>query len=404
MYKNHFLNMKSQQWNEFDSELNGYSDVSMDNSVLSTEMSIMKYMRMEYENRYIDSYMSTLSQLGYKGDGDEEAINEFLFPKLYNRVPYSDDEMSEFFHFDQSFLQGSSTLEDHEERMHMTQLINQDPSVSENNEYCNSYTLQDYENLVYEDELSKSNSLSSTPKNRSSFCPINNIHKGNTAFCEGSLWDVRSKRFLGAQNTLERDCDPWTRIASKEERPNSNVLNKSSRNKPNPADDDDQKIFLGGLPLGIKERTLRHEMAAQGYKVLRRPKILRGFAPEVMMKSVEQAKELVDKGILNIKGFEVEVRPFNSYNKKSKSRKIPNVGRRSVFLGGLSKGTTVKDILDVMMKMNLRVMNYPVIKVGFSPQVILQTVSQAQKLVKMKKIYVNGNFVDVRPFTHQHWK
>jgi len=208
MYKNHFLNMKSQQWNEFDSELNGYSDVSMDNSVLSTEMSIMKYMRMEYENRYIDSYMSTLSQLGYKGDGDEEAINEFLFPKLYNRVPYSDDEMSEFFHFDQSFLQGSSTLEDHEERMHMTQLINQDPSVSENNEYCNSYTLQDYENLVYEDELSKSNSLSSTPKNRSSFCPINNIHKGNTAFCEGSLWDVRSKRFLGAQNTLERDCDP----------------------------------------------------------------------------------------------------------------------------------------------------------------------------------------------------
>jgi len=145
-------------------------------------------------------------------------------------------------------------------------------------------------------------------------------------------------------------------------------------------------------------------MAAQGYKVLRRPKILRGFAPEVMMKSVEQAKELVDKGIINIKGFEVEVRPFNSYNKKSKSRKIPNVGRRSVFLGGLSKGTTVKDILDVMMKMNLRVMNYPVIKVGFSPQVILQTVSQAQKLVKMKKIYVNGNFVDVRPFTHQHWK
>jgi len=222
---------------------------------------------------------------------------------------------------------------------------------------------------------------------------------------DGGSWDERNKLFWWVQNTVERECDPWTMCAAKEEEcPNSNVINKSSRNKLSTPDDDDQKIFLGGLPLGIKEWTLRQEMAAQGYNVLRRPKILRGFAPEVMMRSVEEAKELVDKGIVIINGFKVEVRPFNSYNKRSKSRKIPNVEKRSVFLGGLSKGTTVKDILNVMMKLNLRVVNYPVIKFGFSPQVILQTISQAQKLVKMKKVYVNGKFVDVKPFIRQHFR
>jgi len=222
---------------------------------------------------------------------------------------------------------------------------------------------------------------------------------------DGGFWDERNKLFWWAQNSVERECDPWTKCASKEEEcPNSNVKNKSSRNKLSTPDDDDQKIFLGGLPLGIKEWTLRQEMAAQGYNVLRRPKILRGFAPEVMMRSVEEAKELVEKGIININGLEVEVRPFNSYNKQSKSMKIPNVKRRSVFLGGLPKCTTVKEIVDVMAKLNLKVMNYPVIKFGFSPQVILQTISQAQKLVKMKKIYVNGNFVDVRPYTQQHFR
>jgi len=260
------------------------------------------------------------------------------------------------------------------------------------------------ESLVYGDEVSKSSSLSSTPKDRSSPYPINNTHKANFAVYVGDPWNERKKRLWRARNTAGGECNPKTRCATKEkECPNSNVLNKR-RNKSNTAEDDDQKIFLGGLPLGMNERTLRQEMAAQGYKVLRRPKIIRGFAPEVMMRSVEEAKELVDKGVININGFEVEVRSFNSYNKHSKSRKIPNVEKRSVFLGGLSKGTTVKDILGAMMELNLRVVNYPVVKLGFSPQVILQTVSQAQKLVKMKKIYVNGKFVDVRPFAHQHFR
>jgi len=167
----------------------------------------------------------------------------------------------------------------------------------------------------------------------------------------------------------------------------------------------EQKVFLGGLPLGMKEKTLRNELAALGYKVLKRPKMLRGFAPEVTMSSVAEAKELVAKGTINLNGFKVEVRSFNSNNKRSKSRNIPNVKKRSVFLGGLSIGTKAKDILDVIKKFNVRIVNYPVVKFGFSPQIILQSISQAQKLIKMKNVLINGKIVEVKPFAdHQSRK
>jgi len=320
-----------------------------------------------------------------------------------DRVPYSDEEMSDF--------QGYWTSEDQEELLHMAQLIKQNPICNEINDYCNSWASKDVfrgenESLVYEEEAYKSNSLLSTPMDRVSPYPKNITHKINAAVWEGDFWDdERMRRLRCAHNTEEGECDPKTMRATKEkERPNINILSKSSRKISNTAEDDDRKIFLGGLPLGINERTLRQEMAAQGYKVLRRPKIIRGFAPEVMMRSVEEAKELVDKGVINILGVEAEVRSFNSYNKRSKSKKIPNIERRSVFLGGLSQGTKVKDILGAMKKLNLRVVNYPVIKFGFSPQVIFQTVSQAQQLIKLKKVVVNGKLVDVRPFTRQHFR
>jgi len=291
--------------------------------------------------------------------------------------------------------------------LHMAQLINQKPTINENNDYCNSWASQDVfqvenESQVYEEEANKSNSLLSNPIDRVRPYPKNITHKINSAVWEGDFWDdERMKRLRWAHNT-EGECDPKTMCATKEkERPNINILSKCSRNT---VEDDDRKIFLGGLPLGTNEKTLREEMAAQGYKVLKRPKIIRGFAPEVMMRSVEEAKELVDKGVVNILGVEAEVRSFNSYNKRSKSKKIPNIERRSVFLGGLSQGTKVKDILGAMKELNLRVVNYPVIKFGFSPQVIFQTVSQAQQLIRMKRVYVNGKLVDVRPFTHQHFR
>jgi len=170
-------------------------------------------------------------------------------------------------------------------------------------------------------------------------------------------------------------------------------------------DDDAQRVFLGGLPIGITERMLRQYLAGLGYKVLRRPKILHGFAPEVWLKTAEQAKDLIETGVIMIEGMEVEVRPYNSLTKLSELKKLPNVGKRSVFIGGLPAGTTTKDLQDVLVEMGMKVLNYPVIKHGFARQVILDTISQAKSLIKMKKIQINGGYGDVRPFVNQkRWR
>jgi len=160
----------------------------------------------------------------------------------------------------------------------------------------------------------------------------------------------------------------------------------------------DQKVFLGGLPLGITEKTLRWQMAAQGYKVLKRPKILRGFAPEVQLMSAEQAKKLVTTGKITIGGFQVEVRPYKSSSELSKLKKIPIFAKRSISLRGLSFGTTVNDLKDAFNKLGMKVLNYPIIKDGFSRQVLLKTITQAKRLIKMKNIMLNGKLVEVEPF------
>jgi len=145
---------------------------------------------------------------------------------------------------------------------------------------------------------------------------------------------------------------------------------------------------------------IRQHLSALGYKVLKRPKVLHGFAPEVWMKTVDQAKELIEKGKIMIEGLEVEVRPYNSWTKLSELKKLPNVGKRSVFIRGLSSDTTTKNLQDVLSQMGMKVINYPVIKNGFARQVILDNISQAKTLINMKKIQVNGTFVDVRPFVN----
>jgi len=178
-------------------------------------------------------------------------------------------------------------------------------------------------------------------------------------------------------------------------------LKKHNKKHDKPTENDAQRVFLGGLPIGITERMLRQHLGALGYKVLKRPKILNGFAPEVWMKTVDQAKDLIDKGVIMIEGLEVEVRPYNSMTKLSELKKLPNVGRRSVFIGGLPSGTTTKDLRNVLVEMGVKVINYPIIKNGFARQVVLDTIPQAKSLIGMKKIEINGVYGDVRPFINQ---
>jgi len=159
-----------------------------------------------------------------------------------------------------------------------------------------------------------------------------------------------------------------------------------------------QKVFLGGLPAHITESSLREKLAEQGFTVINRPKVLRGFTPQVCLGSVNEAQRLIEKGKINIDGSLVDVRPYEAFAKDNLEKKLPDDIKRSVFLGGLVTGTTGQRIKDDLEKMDVRVVNHPIIKTGFSPMVTLGTVQQAQLLVKLKKVLINDALVDVRPY------
>lgn len=159
-----------------------------------------------------------------------------------------------------------------------------------------------------------------------------------------------------------------------------------------------QKVFLGGLPAHITEASLREKLAEQGFTVINRPKVLRGFTPQVCLGSVTEAQRLIEKGKINIDGSLVDVRPYEAFAKDNLEKKLPDDIKRSVFLGGLVTGTTGQRIKDDLEKMDVKVVNHPIIKTGFSPMVTLGTVQQAQLLVKLKKVLVNDALVDVRPY------
>lgn len=161
--------------------------------------------------------------------------------------------------------------------------------------------------------------------------------------------------------------------------------------------EDQQKVFLGGLPAHITKATLRGRLAEQGYEVINSPKVLRGFTPQVCLASVDQAQMLIKKGRITIDGTEVDVRPYRPYNVVGR-KQLPDAVSRSVFLGGLACGTTRHMIKDEVEKLGVKVVNHPLVKMGFSPQVMLGTVEQAQKLVRMRQIVINNALVDVRPY------
>jgi len=159
-----------------------------------------------------------------------------------------------------------------------------------------------------------------------------------------------------------------------------------------------QKVFLGGLPSHIVESTLKEKLAEQGYPVINKPKVLRGFTPQVCLGSVQEAQRMIEKGKIKIDGVLVDVRPYEAFAKDNIKKKLPVDIKRSVFLGGLPIGTTGQMIKEELEKLDLKVVNHPLIKAGFSPQVMIGSVEQAQKLVNLKKVRINNTLVDVRPY------
>jgi len=161
-----------------------------------------------------------------------------------------------------------------------------------------------------------------------------------------------------------------------------------------------QKVFLGGLPAHITEVTLRQKLAEQGYKVINKPKVLRGFTPQVCMASVEEAQQLIEKINIVIDGALVDVRAYEAFAKGGIDESRPNEIKRSVFLGGLSKGTTSQMIKDDLQKMDVKVINHPLVKNGFTPKVTFGTVKETNMLIKLKKVRINDTLVDVRPYVN----
>jgi len=163
---------------------------------------------------------------------------------------------------------------------------------------------------------------------------------------------------------------------------------------------DFQKVFLGGLPAHITETTLQEKLTQQGYTVINKPKVLRGFTPQVCLGSVEEAQQLIKKGRIFIDGSQVDVRPYEAFAKDDLDKRLPDDTKRSVFIGGLSNGTTGQMIINDLEKLDVKVVNHPLIKTGFTPKVTLGAVEQAQKLIKMKRVRIHHSLVDIRPYVN----
>jgi len=156
---------------------------------------------------------------------------------------------------------------------------------------------------------------------------------------------------------------------------------------------DTQKVFLGGVPQHFTPTSLRQKLTDLGFTVLNKPRVLPGFSPEVCLGSVQEAQILISKGSIMIDGARIVVRPF-------KDQSLNGGIRHSVFLGGLANGTTSEMIKQELAKLDVLVVNHPVIKAGFSPQVTLQSAEETQKLVQLAKVCINGVFVNVRPYAN----
>jgi len=161
---------------------------------------------------------------------------------------------------------------------------------------------------------------------------------------------------------------------------------------------DEQKVFLGGLPQNLTAEALKTKLEKQGLTILNKPRIIRGFTPKVCLGSVDEAVRLVAQGSICIDGHSVDVRPYKDKDLLRKG--LPSVVKRSVFLGGLPENTTAEMIISDLQRLDIKVVQCPVIKDGYAPRVVLDSLESAKMLVSLKRVMVNGTAVDVRPYVN----
>jgi len=162
---------------------------------------------------------------------------------------------------------------------------------------------------------------------------------------------------------------------------------------------DEQKVFLGGLPPQITDKALRDALLIEGYTVLNNPKVLQGFCPQVCLGSVQQAQTMIKRGKIVIGQAFVDVRPYETFAKDNLKLSSDGEIKRSVFLGGLPSNTTGWMIKERLAQLGFETAKHPVVMSGFAPQVILRSVEQACRLVKLKNIKINKSKVEVRPYS-----
>jgi len=402
-----------------DRDFDSWSEVSLDtSSSFSFDSSeYFNYALQAKKNRYLcpESVSGSIMQCG-RGN--------FTHSESPNSSRWSEDDMSDYLPFDEMVRLTPNMVDQEEERRYLEDLVRQEIAAKEFG-WCYPRNYDDthlgfgrtYSNIPIDFNPTPTSVWSNLDESmvQSTDGIVNeggllSLYRDNTAAKRNpnsnQILLNPNSRNNNSKNHLNEDANRKLRsikIRNLDKVCSTNlneqkILKKEDDKSKN---NDAQRVFLGGLPIGITERMLRQHLAALGYKVLKRPKILHGFAPEVWMKTVEQANDLIEKGVITIEGMQVEVRPYNSLTKLSELKKLPNVGKRSVFIGGLPAGTTTKNLQDVLVEMGMKVLNYPVIKHGFARQVILDTIAQAKFLIKMKKIQINGVYGDVRPFVNQ---
>jgi len=161
---------------------------------------------------------------------------------------------------------------------------------------------------------------------------------------------------------------------------------------------DDQKVFLGGLPLHMTSAILKAKLQEQGLTVLNKPRIMRGFTPQVCLGSVAEAERLIATRFIYLDDYRVDVRPYQ--DREQLRDGLQSAVKRSVFLGGLPEKTTGDMVVRDLQRLDVSVVNVPVVKNGYAPRVVLGSLAHANMLVALKRVKINGAHVDVRHYVN----